>query len=211
MAEDRETHRLIKVPDWFAAPQNYFPNIASIVRVVHVSVAEAQAGTLSVAANYGSHLNLANFANEALLQLQEHSLPLPISVIIHEGFFEKYGEEAKNIPGMGENGVLIINPGALIWGDPIAAAKALHKARFWSTPHPLHALFHEAGHLLQFSGQKRQQPLTPRQASMAAVISDYALVNADEFVAEVFAGLMCGVQYDRDILSEYRRIGGRVP
>ena len=213
MTGDNETNRHIQVPDWFAAPQNHFWDIASVVRTVHtaVSEAEAQAASLSIAANYGFHLNIANLANEALLQMQERDLPLPVSVIAHEGLFQKYGREAQSIPGMCENGVIILNPGANIWNAPIVSAFLLHKARFWSTPHPLHAFFHEAGHLLQFSGQKRQRPLTPKQASMAASISDYALVNADELVAEMFAGLMAGVRYDPDMLTVYRRLGGRVP
>ena len=45
--------------------------------------------------------------------------------------------------------------------------------------------------------------LTLRQTTIAAAVSILAKSDTEEFVAEVFAGLMCGVEYDKDILRLY--------
>jgi hypothetical protein len=106
--------------------------------------------------------------------------------------------------------VLLINPQAGYWQDPVTRSRELFGLRYWSTPSPVHVFFHEYAHLLQSEGT-RNQALTPRQKTLAASVSGRADDSVDEFLSEMYAGLIEGVQYDSDIMSVYRRLGGKMP
>jgi hypothetical protein len=205
--------RLIEVPAWFATPHIQYSDLATVVRFEFHSIADAEAYAqqMSVNAVYGSYLAIANQMNEVLTQLAERNLRLPLSVIASPQFFRGSAQESKNAVAKSENRVIFINPAATFWYDTLGATVALYELKFWSTPHPLHALYHEMGHLLQLQRVERQKPLTAREAGIADVVSDRAKQDADEFVAEVFAGLISGVKYDRFILRMYRRFGGVLP
>jgi hypothetical protein len=112
---------------------------------------------------------------------------------------------------MGEHNIIFINPGADFWVAPLLAAPAMYEAKEWSTPLPLHPLYHEVGHLLQRPPVHRQHTLTAREMTVASSISMRAMQDADEFVAELFVGLICDVQYDSDIMRMYARHGGVRP
>ncbi len=205
------TDRLIRVPEWFAAPNVVFPDVSAVLRNPHRAVesAEAYAASLSVPAQYGSFLEIANMVNEALTQMQERSLPLFSAVYVHADFFREYGAEAEAIAARTEYNALFINPDGSAWSNPVAVAASLYESRFWSTPHPLHAIYHEAGHLfLPQVGEPNK--LRPSQVTVATAVSFRAKANVDEFIAEVFAGLMCGVEFDSDILRLYKRLGGKL-
>ena len=91
--------RLIRVPEWFAAPQSQFPNVEAALRNPRSSIAEAEAHAthLGVPAQYGSSLQIANMVNEVLTQLMERNLPLFSSVLILADFFREFGQESKNV------------------------------------------------------------------------------------------------------------------
>ena len=204
--------RLIRVPEWFASPKAEFPNVTATLRNPQKTVAEAEAyaASLSVPAQYGSYLEIANMVNEVLTQIKERNLPLFSAVFVHADYFRDYGEEANRIPARTEYNSLFINPQAAAWSDPAGTAASLYKLKFWSTPHPLHVIYHEVGHLfLPQIGEPKK--LLARQMTVASAVSRRARENVEEFVSEVFAGLMSGVEYDRDILGLYKRIGGRIP
>jgi hypothetical protein len=114
------------------------------------------------------------------------------------------------VPAMAEAGVILLNPHAEIWQDPVAKSRAAFAVQYWSTPSPLHVFWHEYAHLSNREAT-RNKPLTPKQQTMAASISIRARTNAEEFVSEVYAGIMEGVQYDKDILAAFRRLGGQRP
>ena len=161
-------------------------------------------------ADYGSHLMIGNMLNEVMTQLHERGLPVFEHIFVRPEFFAEYEEDRYDIVAKVEDKVVKINPQAKVFIDPAKSAKILYDTDFWSTPHPLHALYHEAGHLL-LSHEEKPQPLLPRQVTMASAVSRYAQMNQEEFVSEVFAGLMCGVKYDKDILGLYSRLGGKKP
>lgn len=208
MAEDR----FIRVPEWFTAPEAKFPDVMAALRNPHRAVKEAEgyAAGLFVTAQYGSYLEIANMVNEVLTQLQERELPVFVSVVVNTSLFHHFGAEAENIAAQTAYNALLINPEARVWKAPVASAAVLHTAGFWSTPHPLHPIYHEVGHLFvpQVGNPKR---LRHRQVTVASAVSIRAKENVEEFVSEVFAGLMAGVEYDADILGLYKRLGGKRP
>lgn len=67
---------------------------------------------------------------------------------------------------------------------------------------------HELGHAYQDSNVK-DHPWKYREMEIASKVSGYATTHPDEFVAEVFAGMVYGHQYERDVMRLYRALGGR--
>lgn len=210
-----DNERLIKTPEWFNAPHNRFADVTDAIRescrATTVEEAETYAVNLGVqSADYGSHLMIGNMMNEVMTQLHECGLPVFEHIFVRPEFFAEYGKDRYDIIAKAEDRVVKINPQAKVFTDPAESAKDLYYADFWSTPHPLHALYHEAGHLF-FSHEEQPKRLLPRQVTVASAVSRYAQMNGEEFVSEVFAGLMCGVKYDKDILDLYSRLGGKKP
>ena len=208
------TPRLIRTPEWFKSPETQYPDVASVVRRRFATVKEAEdfARSLGVSGvDYESRLDIAQLANEFLARLQDRSLQVPMAMMVHSDYFaEKYPDDLRHIPAMAEGGVVFLNPGADLWQDPLEKSRNAFALRYWSTPSPLHVFFHEYAHLYQKEAT-RNRPLTPKQTTMAFSISIRARDNLDEFLSEVYAGLIEGVQYDADIMKAYYRSGGKKP
>jgi hypothetical protein len=203
--------RLIKTPEWFNVPETRYPDAAAVVRQQFATVkeAEAYAQSLGVHAVYEDRLDIAQLASEFLARLQNSALQMPLTLMVHLAFFAaKYPDALEVIPAMAENGVMMLNPAAQHWNDPLAASRTLYAIRYWSTPSPLHVFFHEYAHLFQ-SEATRNKPLTARQMTLAEAISVRAQANVEEFLSEVYAGLAEGVQYDSEIMGAYRRLKGK--
>jgi hypothetical protein len=206
--------RLIRTPAWFQSPRTRFSSISSAVRQVFASTAEAEeyAQSMGVAGTfYENRFDIGNLASEFIAQLNERKLPMPLSIQVNTAYFgNRFPESATGVPALGEAKVILINPNADFWQDPILITQALYQVRAWSTPSALHIFWHEYAHLFQ-EERTRWCELTPRKKTMAAAISQRAMKNVDEFVAEVYAGIVEGVEYDQDILAYYRRLGGKLP
>ena len=211
--ENKADARLIRVPDWFGAPEIRYADMSSVLRVRFASSAGAEtyAASLAVNAAYYFRLDIADIVSELLARLAERRLPLPQTVIAHERFFTHLGARMTGAVGMGENSALLLNPAANYWRNPVVYTRAAYEARIWSTPQPLHPLIHEVGHLLQEERGTRGIPLTARELTEAQAVSQRAREGIDEFLAEVFTGLFEGVEYDAEILRLYTRYGGRQP
>jgi hypothetical protein len=88
-----------------------------------------------------------------------------------------------------------------------------------STAHPQHILQHELGHaayyrVLSKMEQERiwfAENLEPDEVSIARRVSSRAAWNPKEFVAEVFAGLWAGVEYDDEAIGLFVHYGGQRP
>lgn len=172
--------------------------------------AEEYAATLGVQADYGTYLLLGNMVNQVLTELTLRRLPLFSHVFVRTEFFERYGRKRRLVVARTEDTVLFVNPESNVMTDPVGSTHSLYASGFWSTPHPLHSLYHEVGHLfIRHEGEPKL--LLPRQAAIASSVSIRAIENQEEFVSEVFAGLMSDVKYDKHILDLYRRLGGTRP
>jgi hypothetical protein len=53
--------------------------------------------------------------------------------------------------------------------------------------------------------------LNPEQLITARKVGQYATTNGDEFVAEVFSGLVSKRKYSANILKLYQDLGGPIP
>ncbi len=212
--DSEQEHRLIKTPDWFQSPQTRYPDVASVVRRQFATVQEAEeyARSLGVqVVNYEDRLDIAHLANEFLVRLEDRGLQMPLTVMVYARYFETaYPNAFTDIPAMADQRVVFLNPKADLWQNALENSRRAFAARFWSTPSPLHVFFHEYAHLLQ-NEATRNRSLTLRERTLAASVSVRAGFNVDEFLSEVYVGLMEGVQYDSDIMGAYHRLGGIDP
>ncbi len=85
--------------------------------------------------------------------------------------------------------------------------------RPWSSDDPLHPLLHEAGHALVYKahpgGFATLRDLTNAQKTIVSgEVSFRACVDGYEFTAEVFAGLLTGRIFSKDVMRWYRSRGG---
>lgn len=102
---------------------------------------------------------------------------------------------------MASQGSVFINPASKFWKDPIGGMKAAYESGHLSSPHPLHTIHHEIGHL------KYDAPDNFINNSQRDIIqkevSKYAAMNPKEFVSEVYAAMQSGKKYSQEIMGMY--------
>lgn len=104
-----------------------------------------------------------------------------------------------------------------LWEDPDKRAKAYYDRKIFSTPSRDGTAYHEIGHQLHAENlgypafRASRQWDTPAQAAIAQRVSQYAASEPVEFVAETYAGIMTGIEYDPEILALYDLLGGVRP
>jgi hypothetical protein len=116
-------------------------------------------------------------------------------------------------------------PSDPIWTKIESESTRAYKLKWWSTPDPEHVFRHEMGHYLHdqkapapskraaetfvYKGVKQTTTWKdPRHKSIALRVSEYGSINPKEFVAETYAGLRYGMEYDEEIMDLYRLFGG---
>ncbi len=179
-----------------------------------IAEAHAWAQALGVRAYYNARLDLANLANELLWQLNEQALSLPDEMRVDAERFRALGWRGIQSPALAIKARIVINPAADYWRDPVRnVAKQRHPAKFWSSDSPIHPLIHEAGHVMLYKAVPERfedlRDLSNAQKTVAAgEVSYRACLDAHEFVAEVFAGLVAGKKFSKEVLRWYRSRGG---
>jgi len=114
---------------------------------------------------------------------------------------------------------ILINPKNSFWRETRKnKGKTSHKEylkRHWSTNHPHHPMFHEAGHALHhkhspkmFKHKSIRNMTNETKAMIRQQVSKRASVDPYEFVAEVFSGRLTGKRYSKSILDLYNKYGG---
>ncbi|MDP9439599.1 MAG: hypothetical protein M3P49_12815 [Actinomycetota bacterium] len=98
------------------------------------------------------------------------------------------------------------------WKDPWNQAAYQRDTGFWATDNPLNPVYHEIGHkthrdLRGTKGLRRAKAEQPSPL-VENKVSEYAMTNGAEFVAETYAGLLYGKTYPPEVMEEYRRFGG---
>jgi hypothetical protein len=93
------------------------------------------------------------------------------------------------------------------WKDPEAFAEAMHESGISASPHPMHLVAHELGHLAH-SLPKEHAAFEPAEATIAGKVSRYASSNKNEFLAEYVAGKATGAKYEPDVEKLYKSIAG---
>jgi hypothetical protein len=107
--------------------------------------------------------------------------------------------------GSRDAGDYMIDANSSFWVSPNRSARQQRRTGFTSSSSPRHAAQHEIGHAVH---QSRTGALgaTPKPSPrVARRVSQYAKANANEFVAETYAGLRTGRKYDHQVMRAYRR------
>lgn len=109
-----------------------------------------------------------------------------------------------------------INERSEYWQNPRKFMKRYGKGILFATNHPDHVLYHELGHaafhhavndVAYNASNDRMWPLSDQQ--IAARVSRYARLSANEFIAEVYACQAVGEpRNDLDVVALYHRLGG---
>ena len=175
--------------------------------------AEVWARSLGVLVDYEARLDLANYANELLWRLNIRSLPLPDEIRVDATVFSSLGALAIQAAASTKQGRISINPFGFFWRDPLNTAVQQRRERSWSSANWLHPLLHEAGHALVYkfnpAGFASLRDLTNAQRTVVSgEVSFRACIDGYEFTAEVFAGLMAGKTYSKDVMRWYKSRGG---
>ena len=191
------------------------PDLPQVHHTYHsLQEAETWAQSLGVIADYDARLDLANLANELLWQLNQRSLPLPDEIRVDALLFRSLDGIGAQSPASANKTRMNINPLSPYWINPVRSAAKQRLLRFWSSETALHPLYHEAGHILVYKGNpdsfETLRDLTNAQKTIVAgEVSSRACLDAHEFVSEVFAGLMAGQTFSKDVMPWYRSRGGR--
>ena len=101
----------------------------------------------------------------------------------------------------------------MYWDHPAGVAEELRQQGFWSSNNLLHPLYHEAGHALIYKanpdGWLNLRDLTNAQKTVVAgEVSRRSCQDGYEFVAEVFAALMSGRTFSKEVIRWYKARGG---
>jgi hypothetical protein len=184
--------------------------------------------------DYRGRLDIANVCNDGLFTASEHGVPMPGSIIVKDGFLEAENEDPRELayylPGTGgAPGEIYINAGHPAWADVAAAMRDAYRNHDFSTGDPRHAIMHEMGELAmhQSVGAVLFDPFSDEYAAeeeefralgdtgaldaIADAVSDRAIENHSEFVAETFAALLLGrreLLANEFVMGAYTRFGG---
>jgi hypothetical protein len=114
---------------------------------------------------------------------------------------------------------LAVNTTSRFWNDPVGSMKTEAESGFLVSDDPRAIVYHEIGHALhrrryRFGWRwwsESSKALGDRNLSIAERVSRYAMEDTGEFIAEVFAGLLCGKTFDEEVLRLYRDLKGPEP
>jgi hypothetical protein len=115
--------------------------------------------------------------------------------------------------------VIVFNADHAAWADLRGWMKRQQRSVFYSTAHPQHIVRHELGHAAHYRALSLQQreriwfaeSLRPEEESIALRVSIRATWNPKEFIAEVFAGLWGGIDYDDEVTGLFEHYRGQTP
>ena len=111
-----------------------------------------------------------------------------------------------------ETGMMAFNPRWRGWRDGGRAMREQFEWGQFSSGHILHPIYHEAAHThanARNVNHRKASITDTRELSLARSVSTRAMVNKDEFLAEVRAARMAGRRFDKDVMSLYERLGGQ--
>jgi hypothetical protein len=112
----------------------------------------------------------------------------------------------------------VSHPPACAWfHEPVLSVYSAGWPSLDSTPEWIstasedHLLLHELGHACHWHASPELYETSGPAPPSARDVSGYAMEDAHEFVAEVFAGLVSGRTYPSDVLRAYEHLGGPLP
>jgi hypothetical protein len=149
--------------------------------------------------------------NDALAEVKTKGYPVPAKVKFDDAVF---GDESEAVAAyVAGRDTLYLRPG--VTAAEMAKDAKINGKNFWSTSFPDHAIMHEVGHENHFKSNpvlyrslQRRQFSDLLKKTISRDVSEYAKDNAQDFVADVFAGLINGKIYSKSIMRLYRIYGG---
>ena len=157
-------------------------------------------------------------------------MPMPSVIIVEEETEQEYGNDlASYICVGGGVGEIHINVGHPGWSDIAATIQKARQDNEFSTHDPRRVIMHELGELamhqsvgpdrfdLSTSAYRREERTFRKMSEtgeldeIADAVSDRAIENHSEFVAEVFAALMLGrneLRQNALVMEAFLRFGG---
>jgi hypothetical protein len=111
---------------------------------------------------------------------------------------------------------IVVNTSSRFWNDPAGSMRVEWASGFLVSDDPCAIVYHEIGHALHrrryrlglrwWSASSRK--LRDDELFVARRVSRYAMDDAGEFVAEVFAGQLTGRLFDDEVLHLYATLRG---
>jgi hypothetical protein len=149
--------------------------------------------------------DLPHILQSAIKRLEKYGVPRALIPYFDAVILK--GEEGLNAAMCQSNQLVEINTRHEFWKNPggymllIGPKGEGHN----STDDTAHFIYHEVGHALR---KASEDPPPAGWQSIAAEISNYSTESPNEFVAEVFAGLVTGRWFSRKVLKLYDQLGG---
>jgi SPP1 gp7 family putative phage head morphogenesis protein len=181
---------------------------------------------------HGEQPKTLKVVNDAIDELEKQGIPYPkdLDIADWESFLERKGNVTELTAGSYDvnTNQIALNPKSMFWENDADAIEDLSDTFHSVTGHYLspdyrHQLFHEVGHALHFGYDKTkadrwQKYLNVQKVNIKSRMKDYGIKagevslraekDAAEFVAEVFAGKVAGIEFSDNVLKLYRELGG---
>jgi hypothetical protein len=176
--------------------------------------------------DYGGNKTIANICNKALLALSKRKVSMPRAIRVAAEEFDPGSNHAAYYNGgfLDSPGEILINPRHEGWTN-LKVIKQAAKDHEISTDDKHHLLMHEMGELARHQSvgwenysimreeyQEIEKPFKALDNVTKQIIvhevSNYAIENHGEFVAEMFAAVHLGRRFDDDLLDLYTKFGG---
>lgn len=166
----------------------------------------------------------SNAVCQALQSLKAMGHEMPDAVIVSGSWFAQNAPNSAGQMGKLPDGgyVVAINPDNPMnqLGGAIPAWS--HQQGHTSTDDPLHTVVHEMGHLQHAKNAPKMYQNTAAARVFSdgfsnlspkaqAQVSNYGRTKMEEFVAETFAGMALGREYDKEVVDLYDKLGGKRP
>lgn len=148
-------------------------------------------------------------ARQVIKELRLNRVPVPARIS-----FEKLEEGTPSLYAMA-NDEIFIDDRSPFWKNPAIEAAKRFDIGWWSTSNALHPIIHEIGHEAHYKSAPRiyfsrslERWTSVEFSKISGKVSKYAETDPSEFVAEVFAGLVDGIEYDPQVMAVYRTLQG---
>ena len=153
---------------------------------------------------------LPEWVETGLKNLHERGFELPKNVFVSAKSFDEDSDALAFYDSLTDS---VVFNGRYSKKQLMRKTKEAYENGFYSTDNEYHLLYHEIGHW--FHGVKNREAFEKLRNTKLSFnfaekeVSQRATKNALEFIAEVFAGLMCGKKYNELIMELYKTLGGK--
>lgn len=130
-----------------------------------------------------------------------------VDILAAEGYVARVVMRLQMANGklVGKNDIRIqLNKRNALWMDPEENTKIGHQLKIFSSPHPMHVLYHELAHI-EYCVQPLPKKLSGREVRVAELLSDKATMDGKEYVAEYVARKRAGLKTTAEMDAIFSR------